>query len=140
MATYQIPANADAADKYDITIREEGQVDSIQSVKTMLDGIGNAIPLKRDMATLVSTANRSRTVFLDPNYPNPSSAEQVQYGSNPERQYVTDVHYHATPRWVRNAEHASHATAADRADSAAAADKLVPPLTGIRLRARRISH
>ena len=129
MATdYQIPNDADiaAADKYAITLRDEGQIDSVQSVKTMLDDIVEALFLKRDKQALESAGANSGNVSLDPNYPSPSADEQTAYGENPSRKYVTTLHYHPTPVWVNNAVHASGATLADRAESAAAADKLEP--------------
>lgn len=126
MATYKIPQGVASADQYNITIREEGQVDSIQSVKTMLDGLGGALIPKGDKDALISAGTNSGNVELDPNYPSPSAAEQVEYGENPSRKYVTTAHYHPTSMWVKNAVHASGATTAGRADVATSADKLAP--------------
>lgn len=110
MATYKIPQSAAASDKYDITIKEEGQVDSIQSVKTMLDGIGDALILKRDKAELISRGAQAGNNTYD----------------NYQGAYVTSLHSHPTPESVPYADEAGHAATATRADSAAEADKLAP--------------
>lgn len=110
MATYKIPQSAATANQYSVTIRDEGQIDSVQSVKTMLDGIGDALFLKQDRDALVSRGENVGNVTLD------------EY----QNKYVTDTHYHPTPESVPYADEAGHAATATRADSAAAADKLVP--------------